>query len=331
MKKSVTNNYHSKAHKLLKLTIFTCFCLLTLHSSAHAWAVSATWESLANGSTACDGNTGSGEGLTDGCYDGRYTVSNTYAHSGTKSMRIYVKKGDANTGQPHFALPSPIYDGGEFWGRYYLYVPSGFDWTSEYITKLFRLVQSDSGGSGVGYVSILETKPGVYGCSGSDNWGYIVGGSEYTQGYYKWGGSYVCQTHGTVHFLTTGSWHQLELYVKASSSGTGTFRIWHNGTLIWEKTNIQTIPSGGWLGDASKTWSVNHFMGWWNQGGAVPTKDEYLYVDDFVYTNERPSNRDTYGNYMIGPIGSSGGTPSPAPSPAPSPLQPSPPSTIRIN
>lgn len=323
MKKSATKNYHSKPHKLFKITVFIGFFLSIFHCSAHAWTVSATWDSLPTGGSACDGNAGSGDGLADGCGTLK-TVSTNYAHSGSKSMKIHILKGEANTGQPHFAFPDRIYEGGEFWGRFYMYVPAGFDWYAENIVKLFRIVQSYSDGSGAGYVSILTTAPGQYGCGASGDFGYLVGGSEYTSLLGDWGsdGSHICQTHGKGAYLTSGSWHQLELYVKASSSiSSGVYRMWHNGTLIWEKTGVRTIPSGGYLGDAPTNWYQNHFMGWWNQGGAVPTKDEDLYVDDFVYTNQRPSNRDTYGNYMIGT-----GT-----YVTPSPKQPSFPSTIRIS
>jgi len=300
MKKSITDNYHAKPHSLFYITVIFGFFLSVFQCPAHAWTVSATWESFSVGSTACDGNIGSGDGLTGDC-GSQYTVTSAYAHSGSKSMQIYVKKGQASTGMPTFTFPSRIYEGGEIWGRYYLYVPTGFDWTAEYIAKLFRYSVSDSSGNGQGYISILETSPHAYGCSGGSTWGYIVGGAEYTRGYYNWSDTYVCQTHGSGHWLTEGRWHQLELYVKASSTGAGTFRLWHDGTLIWEKTNIQTIPPNGWIGEAPTNWYVNHFMGWWNQGGTVPTKDQYLYVDDFIYTNQRPSITDAFGNYMIGP------------------------------
>ncbi len=270
-------------------------CNAILAAPVFAWTVSATFEKFPVGPGGGDQNLGQGDGLYGS--NSRMSVTTSYAHSGTKSLQIFLPGGTENTWQNEFRLPASITDGGEVWARFYVYVPADFDWTSNPIMKLFRFAVVDAVGGGAGFISILTTRPSNYGCTGSpDNFGYIVGGAELlsTPGF-------VCQNRNTqqVNFLTPGVWHALELYVKASSSGTGIFRIWHQGELIWEHTGLSNIPVGGSIFSGSGN-ITGHFLGWWN--GGVP-KDQYIYFDDIAYTNTIPAKRDASGNPMIGLAG----------------------------
>jgi|GEM_PF-795274 len=296
---------------LNKILFFTIAILLFHFSIANAWIVNATWEKFAVGSTGGDQNIGQGDGLYNG--NSRLSVVDTYAHSGKNSLRIFLPKGGPDW-QHEFRLPSSITEGGEFWGRFYIYPPTGFDWTATPITKIFRTVVVDSANNGKGFISILAIKPDYYQCSAKSAtpsvYGWIVGGAEMLSSE-----GFVCQNQASADdFLTPGQWHALELYIKVSSNGVGIFRIWHQGKLIWEKTGISNIPPAGklWHGDGI---SANHFLGYWN--GGVP-QDQYLYIDDFTYTNQTPAQKDAVGNSMIGLIdwqsgGDSGGsTPPPS-------------------
>ncbi len=296
---------------LNKILFFTIAILLFHFSIANAWTVNATWEKFAVGSTGGDQNLGQGDGLYNG--NSRLSVVDTYFHSGKNSLRIFLPKGGPDW-QHEFRLPSSITEGGEFWGRFYIYPPTGFDWTATPITKIFRTVVVDSANNGKGFISILAIKPDYYQCSAKSAtpsvYGWIVGGAEMLSSE-----GFVCQNQASADdFLTPGQWHALELYIKVSSNGVGIFRIWHQGKLIWEKTGISNIPPAGklWHGDGI---SANHFLGYWN--GGVP-QDQYLYIDDFTYTNQTPAQKDAVGNSMIGLIdwqsgGDSGGnTPPPS-------------------
>ena len=255
------------------------------------WTVTATWEAFTVGANGGDANLGSGDGLYAG--NSRTSVTNTYAHGGTKSLSIHIPLAADDTFQNEFRLPTDITEGQELWGRFYMYVPAGFDWTCAPITKLFRFAVVDSSNAGVGYISILATKPSNYDCAASsDVFGFIVGGAEYNSAY-----QFVCQNvDASSHYLDTGRWHCLELYVKVGTSSNGTYRLWHDGTLIWERTALNIGPVGSkiWHGDAI---TVCHFLGFWNGGSPA---DQYLYFDDFILTNSRPANQDSHGNYMIG-------------------------------
>lgn len=276
----------------LVLIAITMLCNLVFVAPVVAWTVNATFESFPAGPGGGDKNLGQGDGIYG--TNTRMSVSESYAHSGVKSLAISLPGGRENTWQHDFRLPASILDGGEVWSRFYTYVPADFDWSSNPIMKLFRLAVANSAGSQAGYISILTTRPSNYGCTGvPNNFGYIVGGSELLDAR-----GFVCQNRNTqqINFLTPGVWHALELYVKASASGSGVLRIWHQGELIWEHTGVSNIPAGGSILSGNGNFT-GHLLGWWN--GGVP-KDQSIYFDDISYTNATPAKRDANGNPMIG-------------------------------
>ncbi len=266
--------------------------LSLVDTTAHAWTVNATWETFAQGDPGGDQNLGQGDGLYSG--NSRTSVVTTNTHLGSKALSVFLPAGVENTWQTEFRLPTDIVDGQSVWARFYLYVPADFDWTCNPITKLFRLAVVDAAGGGAGFASILATRPGSYGCAGAPNdFGYLVGGAELNSA-----PQFICQNVASeLHFLTPGTWHALELHVKASATGSGVYRVWHNGVLTWEKTGLNTIPAGGAIFHGSGN-VANHLLGWWN--GGVP-KDQTIYFDDLTYTNDTPANLDAAGNPMIGP------------------------------
>ena len=292
---SATSSKRLGMMKLSQIILSVVLCNVVLMGQANAWTVNATWEKFAVGSTGGDQNLGQGDGLYNG--NSRTSVVNTYAHSGTKSLQIFLPGGTESTWQTEYRLPSNIPEGGELWARFYVYPPSDFDWTAG-IAKLFRVSIVDAAGAfNNGFVSILATRASNYGCPSATPsvYGWIVGGAEMLSA-----PGFVCQDRNSADdFLTPGTWHALELYIKVSANGVGVFRVWHQGKLIWEKTGISNIPPGGalWAGNGLAT---GHFLGWWN--GGVP-KDQYLYFDDFTYTNQTPANVDAAGNPMIGLVG----------------------------
>ena len=299
---------------LIIIGVFIICPLFSMTKWSNAWTINSTWEEFSVGSR---GSSSYFLGDTGG------SVSDTYSHSGTKSYKVALTGGKENTGQHAFALPSNITEGGQVWARVYLYAPLGFDWTANPISKILRLAVLESGAQR-GYISILEIRPSNYGCTYNsvkfgqppDNYGYIVGGSEYYGSLlsYPDSNNYVCQNRNIAqaNYLTVGQWHCIELYAKAGSTSNGIFRAWHNGELIWEHTNINTIPPSGYIGNGT---IVGHLLGWWN--GGFP-KDQDIYFDDLVITNETPTNRDKEGNFMIGPTG------------GPLPSAPTPPTNLRI-
>lgn len=290
---SATSSTRLGTTKLGQIILAVVLCNVVLVGQAQAWIVSATWERFAVGSSGGDQNLGQGDGLYNG--NSRTSVVTAYAHSGTKSLQVFLPRAANDTWQHEYHLPSSITEGGELWARFYVYPPSGFDWTCSPISKLFRVAIVDAaGGFGYGFISILTTRATNYGCSSAtpNDYGYIVGGAEMLSSY-----GFVCQNRNSSDdYLTPGVWHALELYIKVSANAAGVFRMWHQGKLIWEKTGISNIPPGGalWAGNGMAT---GHFLGYWN--GGVPN-DEYLYFDDFTYTNQTPANVDAAGNPMIG-------------------------------
>lgn len=249
--------------------------LLLPLQAAHGWTVHASFDNKADDIQLFTGN-----------------LSSDVAFSPPYSARFLIQKGVENDGQHQYKLPTALYEGDELWVRVYLYVPPGFDWTASPITKLLRVAAANSDGSNRSYHSILATNGQYYSCGGTGKFGYMVTGAEMNPGN-------VCQNRNMDDevFLTPGVWHSIELYIKVSATN-GMMRAWHNGILKQEYPD-PTIGPGGYLpADHTADWTVHHLLGWWN-GGA--TQDQYIYFDNLVYTNERPSNQDAEGNYMIGP------------------------------
>lgn len=264
--------------------IFSVFFILCIQlSNAYSWIVSARF----------DGVHGDDSHLFKNFYTSEYYLSPPNA------IRFYLKKGNENSGQYTFNLPSDLREGDELWIRIYLYVPQGFDWSCNPITKLVRIAISNSEGKSEGYCSILATKPINYGCnSGSPNkFGFMVIGEEMNSNQKP---PPICQNKNSRDggaFLETGMWHCIELYLRISFA-KGITRSWHNGILRHEYF-YPTIPLSGYVPrEKTKNWTQHHLLGWWNGG---PSRDQHIYFDNMIITNQRPSKTDLEGNYMIGP------------------------------
>jgi len=93
-----------------------------------------------------------------------------------------------------------------------------------------------------------------------------------------------------------GEWFNFELYarlddVPADDGGEALVRTWINNKLLVEQTAIQT------LSDATTEMLAVYFFTYWN-GGAP--KDQHLFVDNILITNEEPSKFDLLGNPFLG-------------------------------
>ncbi len=90
-------------------------------------------------------------------------------------------------------------------------------------------------------------------------------------------------------------------YRSVADGGTSRVRVWKNGKLLAELNDIQTLKSKASYADRFLIFT------YWNGGkpdgsGSLPSKDQYLFVDDLILTTDTPSNHDMYGNPMIGDI-----------------------------
>ncbi|MHC4620917.1 MAG: hypothetical protein ACYTEQ_24485 [Planctomycetota bacterium] len=100
------------------------------------------------------------------------------------------------------------------------------------------------------------------------------------------------QNVGAPYTLPEDNWECMEFYVKFHETA-GIIRMWINGELKVERTDIQT----SYVGDYA---DFTYIYTTWND---KPPQDQDSYMDAIVVTTDTPSQQDSYGNYMIGPIG----------------------------
>lgn len=200
-------------------------------------------------------------------YSNGLTFSTDMAHGGSMSYKTTFQASEETNGASIESGGQTVAEGGEVWWRNYYYFPSGFDFSCSPVIKVLRFLTTQNG-----HLSVF---------SGSN--GEIIMSNEPTDH----------QADSGAYF-TTGAWQCIEFYIRASSTaGQGIFRIWKNGILIYNNTTYPTLAaSGNSITDVFRIWTN------WNGGSPV---NQVAYMDDMVITNERPTNQDVAGNYMIGP------------------------------
>jgi len=306
---SYSTPFHHGICSFLGLIIVSIVFFFALEGISHAWSFTKTIEEFAVGGSGYDADfIGSGTTLST------HGVTNTVAHSGTKSFFVTVAPGVENIGIYVVNPQAPVLVGSELWWRVFVYFPAGFDFSNPNGSqwKFMRLTtQQANGTTAESYTSVLVTKPNNYECNtvaagnpSASTWGYIYPEPGYwiSQFSYPLSLSNACQNRnvagGTAKFFSTGAWHSVELYQKQADTAVGAIRMWYDGILIYEQTNIQTASTGSMIKNSAAGQS-SHLLGAWN-GGASQTQT--LYFDDMVMTNETPAQRDTFGNPMIGTI-----------------------------
>ena len=231
---------------------------------ASAWTVKADFDSGTTGSKA--------QGTSGFDYAGTATLFSTdKATSGSKSAKMTWTEGDAGWGVAHgeFTYPSVVTNGGEVWAKGNFYFATPWSWTSSSVTEIFRGVHvTTSSGNNVGSHSIL-----------ADSSGNII----------MFNGLADAQISTGVKF-DLNAWQTIEMYVKLSTSDP-IFRIWKNGSLIYESRSQTT------LGSSTNRADFAYIMTNWN-GGAPQSQVQY--IDDLIITTDKPAQVDSEGNPMIG-------------------------------
>jgi hypothetical protein len=266
----------------MKMKILIAAACILAASGAHAFTRYGTFESGVSGTNGFSwpGSTvtQSSEQVREGSYSAKFTFPQG-------------DNGDYFTFTGGYTLSQYITQGGELWVRAYYYFPSGFDFSSAsegYHKKILRFRDNDGGAHCKDILAFCDSSPYSWdNCNGTGN-GEITASIEEID--------WVMDQTGQF-FSERGTWVCYEQYVKADSGGNGIHRIWKNGVLIYSRSGVTTIASGGSIKE------VLVFSAW---NGGSP-QNQSAYVDSIVITNETPSATDASGNRMIGPIGWSGG------------------------
>jgi hypothetical protein len=243
---------------------------------AGAWTVNDDYDNQSVGE-GCGSFWGGGSSVNS-------KVTNENSSSGSKSCKMQIYEGGKGWGGG-FSLPAHLNKGDEFWIRFRLFVPNGFNYnvSTTSSNKFIRLAVKDASNA----TSFLDWKWENEGdsrayavhiqrdnCS-TDCWQYFGSSSERP---------------------VRGTWETYEMYVKfdtvqVDSGGQGRVRAWKNGKLIGDLTARRTMNNpDDYVG-------AIHIFSYWN-GGSPQT--QHLYFDDLVATNVKPDARDSQGNAYIG-------------------------------
>jgi len=222
------------------------------------------------------------------------TYSRDQVATGSQSCKMGITSGTDGWGNfgAISTFPSKIASGSEVWVRVSLFLPTGFNVsTNTGMLKFLRVHTASSSGGNEGYHDLLIAKPGA------TFWG--ADGKEYTASYisnYEGGGYPVGVGTRPANDAVLGKWESYEMYVNfdpvsKDAGGKGEVRIWKNNQLLLDRTNNGTLRSASSVSDSF------YLFTYWN-GNAPATQS--LYVDDIILTSERPANRDAKGNPFIG-------------------------------
>ncbi|MHC4739543.1 MAG: DNRLRE domain-containing protein, partial [Planctomycetota bacterium] len=239
--------------------------------NAQAWTKTIGFEDGTVGNRAQSTADSFGEAGTDTLFSDAYSIE------GSQSVKFHHIECSSGWAQAHAYFDyTDVPYGGEIWVRFYVYQKE--PWSNSNCTqsgaqawKMFRVQKGSEG-----YISAYGTSNGQprMDCENcSPGWNMF-------------------QNVGTPYALQNDQWECVEFYIKLHDSD-GIVRMWINGELKLEYTDQHTANVG-----TSANWS--YVYTYWNDG--IP-QDQDSYMDAIVVTNETPSQQDSYGNYMIGPIG----------------------------
>ena len=208
-------------------------------------------------------------------------VDDAVVHGGRHAGRCSITAGATGFGDwgGRIAFPERLVEGDEIWFRAYVFFPSGFDFTTDSghlkTLRIHTKAPGSSSGTNEGYFDVLIS-------------GDLSVSSELETGHFENNPDW--KNRGEV--VTTGEWHALEMYVRYSSvPGEGIYRVWQNGTLVFEDTETSTLRT-----PVSESDFI-YIFSYWN-GGAP--RDQVAYIDDIVVTSGRPAATDADGNPFIG-------------------------------
>ncbi len=270
----------------------TLFFLSTLFitTPSYAWEIRADFEAGAIGSVASAPTT------TDAFHNvarGSKHVASPAA-SGTQAASVTIKKGEEGFGKwgGGFTFPKDLRVGDNIWFRVKVYYPPGWTFNCNGCTqgmKFMRIHTADSAKKNEGYHSTL-IQGGTTG--GLINVNSEVNGDEFEAN--TRGGAYPApdQRKRLGAPAPRGQWITYEMHIKFHSEpDQGIYRVWQNGTLIFEDLKTATLRSSTSVSD------FIYLYTYWNNNGPVT---QTSYVDDIIITDTVPANKDSNGNSFIG-------------------------------
>jgi len=266
------------------------------------WTLNSNFES----GTVPDILTGIGDDMTN--WQGPAIYTNEINDPGSVRQGSQAARMNAVATQDAWGMrksfPSNLTTGDEIWCRAYRKYPAGFNWAHPGAPGVKSFAIGNQGGQrawmlttgSVAVPDFLYTNPDT-----GNSWtvnssgGLVCSSVELDTTNF---GPYWVSQIGQSNPLSgsnpvADTWDHIEEYILVGPAGTGIFRVWQNGVLIFEDTVTRTLKDGD---------PFTHLFvhGFWN--GTVPVT-QHAYCDEVVMTTVTPSKVDVFGNAMIGPIG----------------------------
>lgn len=212
------------------------------------------------------------------------TYQSLVVTEGTVAAKLSIEEGKKAFGSwgGIINFPDKLVKDDEIWLRASIYIPADFSFeTDTGSLKFIRLRQKKADGSHTGYLDNL----------------IAMESKDYVLTLLKEGQNKLFRFGNRgQQDLPRGEWFDFEVYaylddIPTSQGGRAIVRAWLGNELLTENTSVQTIT------DATTEMLSAYFFTYWN-GGAP--KSQHLFMDNIIITNEKPNNRDKFGNPTIG-------------------------------
>jgi len=273
----------------MKNTLFSALFFLLVSTQAHALLIESDFEDGVVGERA-NGPSGASFARTQTLYSDEQALSGTQSAKAT----INMGSGGSNDWGVDYTYPD-IVEGEELWFRTWFFFPN--DWLFTTGPKQTRIQTESAGGGNEGYFDFFFRES------------FVKMNSEVAAAFPAPPGCFnpsipslfLCNMGPEEKHVVDidmnalrGTWIAIEMYVLFHATpGTGIYRTWLNGNLIFEDTDSPTLIASG-----SKSKRILIHTTWNN--GAPQTQSDYF--DDVVIVggSETPSNTDSEGNSYIG-------------------------------
>ncbi len=215
---------------------------------------------------------------------GRTVASDEQSYSGTTSAKMEIRESDGGAfGMWGGVVPlqPTIAKGGEVWVRFRVFWPESFEFSAFPYMKFMRLHTKIPSGENSGYNDLYIDKA-------DDTLEVLRCIKEKHNIWEVYNG----------HKIPRNTWETYEMYlfvddISVNDGGDARMRVWRDGELIFDRTDVPTINQAGG--------EVDYFylFTYWNN---ETPPNNYVYVDDLVITTHLnpPSFRDSDGHLFIG-------------------------------
>lgn len=267
-------------------------------SNVAAWTITADFENGAPGAIAQAPTT------ADAFHGqaGDSKIISTPVFSGVQAASVTATKGESGFGTwgGGIEFPSDLKQGDEVWFRVVVRYPDGWTFGCNSCTegmKFMRLHVASSSGSNRGYIHTFIRK-------NNDGEDHLLVSTEINNKNSSPAGNSL-QDNYPANFdradfspkIERDRWYTFEMYVKFAADGSGAYRLWQDGELVFEADHYQSLISSTDKSDRVYIYT------YWNNGvnkDGGPPQTQTAYIDDIIITSDTPANVDSQGNPYIG-------------------------------